>query len=202
MTVDEFLTELYGDELSDMFIGNRVNREEPRAKLLPLMNTGIILAYAQWKLSPDNYSSEMLSVSQDTKEYTLAATDLLQVVQLINVYGLEVPSSQYQVLGQNIYFPDPETQELEVIYKVKHVKYTTAQDDTAITVAMPDMLIPWLKAYMCHRYFASMKTEAALVKAADFLNQMKMCEAVYVNTNTTGEFTAPTNTKLETRGFA
>jgi hypothetical protein len=89
-----------------------------------------------------------------------------------------------------------------VIYKLRHVKYTLAQDDALTLIDLPEMLIPWLKAHVCHRYFASMKTEEALAKAADFLNQTMLCEQVYMNTNTTNEFTAPTNRKMEARGFA
>lgn len=199
MYVDEFLTELYSDELSDLFVGNRHIPADSRPKLFPLMNTGMMYAYSKWKIK---YASEMLSVVEDTNEYTLAATDLLQVSQLINVYGLEVPTSEYQVLGQVIYFPYPETQTLEVVYKVKPTKFTTAQDDETTELELPLMLIPWLKAYVAHRYFASMKTESAVAKAADFLAQAMMCENMFLQTNTTNEFTPDTNGKIESRGFA
>jgi len=198
MTIDEFLQELYGDELSDMFAGNRNSAVESRPKLLPLMNTAMAYAYAKWKIK---YSSEMINVVEDTYEYTLVATDLLAVTRLVNVYGLDVSSTDYQVLGQVITFPYPITQQLEVVYQVKHTKYTLAQDDTLTDLVLPDMLVPWLKAYVCHRYFASMKSEAALAKAADFLQQALVCENMFVQTNTTNEFTAPTNSKISVRGF-
>ena len=200
MTIEEFLQELYRDELSDMFPGNRVNANvESRARLLPLINSAMAYAYSKWKVK---YASEMLDVVAGTTEYTLAATDVLAVIQLVNVYGIDVPQSKYQVLGSTIYFPFPQTQTLEVIYKPKHVKYTEAQDDAQIELELPEMLVPWLKAYVCHRYFASMKTEGALAKAADFLSQAQVCEGMFVDTNTTNEFTAPVNRKMEARGFA
>jgi hypothetical protein len=199
MTIEEFLQELYGDELSDMFTGNRTNALlESRGKLLPLMNTAMIYAYAKWKIK---YDSELVNVVEGTNEYTLAATDVLSVIQIVNVYGLDVPQSEYQVLGQSIYFPYPQTQQLEVVYKVKHTKYTTVQDDALTDLELPDLLIPWLKAYVCHRFFASMKTESAVAKATDFLAQAMMAENMFVQTNTTGEFTAPVNDKMLARGF-
>ena len=200
MTIEEFLQELYRDELSDMFSGNRVNANiESRGRLLPLINIAMAYAYAKWKVK---YSSEMLDVVEGTTEYTLAATDVLSVIQIVNVYGIDVPQSEYQVLGSTIYFPIPQTQTVEVIYKPKHVKYVEEQDDAFTELDLPAMLVPWLKAYVCHRYFASMKTEGALAKAADFLVQAQMCEAMFVDTNTTNEFTAPTNRKMAARGFA
>jgi hypothetical protein len=200
MTIEEFLQEMYRDELSDMFPGNRMNANvESRPKLLPLINTAMAYAYAKWKCK---YASEMLDVVEGTTEYTLAATDVLAVIELINVYGMEVPQSEYQALGSTIYFPNPQTQTLEVVYKPKHVKYVEAQDDSLVELDLPEMLVPWLKAYVCHRYFASMKTEGALAKAADFLGQAQMCEQAFMNTNTTNEYTAPVNSKMTSRGFA
>ncbi len=200
MTIEEFLQELYHDELSDMFPANRPNAViESRSKLFPLINSAMTYAYAKWKCK---YSSEMLDVVEGTHEYTLEATDLLAVIELINVYGKELPQSEYQVLGQSIYFPYPQTQTLEVVYTVKHAKYTLDQDDALTPLDLPEMLVPWLKAYVCHRYFASQKSEGALVKAADFLGQANYCEQMFMNTNTTNEFTAPVNGKLTDRGFA
>lgn len=199
MTIEELLTELFGDELSDMFIGNQHSVNETRGKILPLLNTAMNYAYARWKCK---YDSEFINVVEGTHFYTLAGTDILQVTQLVNVYGLDVPTFEYQVLGQEIYFPDPATQTLEVVYKVKHTPYTTAQVDSTVALELPDMLVPWLKAYVSHRYFASMKTEEALQKSADFLAQAMLAENMYVQTNTTNEFTAPANTKLASRGFA
>ena len=199
MTIEEFLQELYRDELSDMFPGNRMNANvESRPKLLPLINTAMAYAYSKWKVK---YASEMLEVVEGTTEYELAATDVLGVIQIVNVYGMDVPQSDYQVLGSKIYFPFPQTQTLEVIYKLKHVKYVEAQDDALTELELPEMLVPWLKAYVCHRYFASMKTEAALAQAANFLVQAQMAENSFMNTNTTQEFTAPVNRKMEARGF-
>jgi hypothetical protein len=200
MTLEEFFQELFRDELSDLFPGNRMNANiESRPKLLPLVNTAMAYAYSKWKVK---YASEMLEVVDGTTEYQLAATDILGVIQIVNVYGMDVPQSEYQVLGSKIYFPFPQTQTLEVVYKVKHTKYVEAQDDALVELELPEMLVPWLKAYVCHRYFASMKTEGALAKAADFLVQAQMCENAYMNTNTTQEFTAPVNRKMEARGFA
>lgn len=200
MNMEEFLQELYREELSDVFSANRANAAiESRPKLFPLINSAMAYAYAKWKIK---YGSEMLDVREDTTEYTLAATDLLSVIQLINVYGLEVPSTEYQVLGNKIYFPAPQTQTLEVVYKVRHTKFSLEQDDQFVEIELPDMLFPWLRAYVCFRYFSSMKTESGLQAAAQFLSQAQLCEAMYVDTNTTNEFTAPTNRKMESRGFA
>lgn len=209
MKIEEFLQELYNDELSDMFAGNRNTPSESRPKLLPLMNTAMAYAYSKWKIK---YGSYMLTTTADVYEYEIPKSEglppnptvyynVLQIVQLINVYGLEVPQSEYQVLGRKIYFPYPENQTLEVIFKEPHTKYTLAQDDAYVDLELPEMLIPWLKAYVCHRYFASMKTEPALVKAADFLGQAQLCEQMFINTNTTNEFTAPVTDKLSARGF-
>lgn len=198
MTIEEFLQQLYGDELSDMFAGNRNSPLESRAKLFPLMNSGMDYAYAKWKLK---YASTMLSVVEGTTEYLLPETDILQVTQLINVYGLEVPQDEYQVLGQTIYFPYPQTQTLEVVYKVKPTKFTTAQVDSTTNLELPDLLVPWLKAYVCYRFFASMATEVGVAKATHFLALSVAAEDLYVQTNTTGEFTAPTSDKLASRGF-
>lgn len=199
MTLEEFFQELFRDELSDLFPGNRMNANvESRPKLLPLINTAMTYAYSKWKVK---YASEMLEVVEGTTEYELTAPDILAVIQIVNVYGMDVPQSEYQVLGSKIYFPFPQTQTLEVIYKVKHVKFVEAQDDALTLLDLPEMLVPWLKAYVCHRYFASMKTEGALAKAADFLMQAQMAEQAFMSTNTTQEFTAPANRKLEARGF-
>ena len=200
MTIEEFFQELFRDELSDLFPGNRPNANvESRARLIPLLNTAMAYAYSRWKVK---YSSEMLEIVEGTTEYELAATDVLAVIQIVNVYGVDISQSEYQVLGSKIVFPFPQTQTVEVIYKVKHVKYVEAQEDHLTELQLPEMLVPWLKAYVAHRYFASMKTEGALVKAADFLLQAQMAENSFMDSNTTQEFTAPTNRKMEARGFA
>jgi hypothetical protein len=199
MTIEELLQELYADELSDSFAGNRVNPLEGRAKLLTLLNSAMAYAYAKYKVK---YESTMLAVTEDTTTYTLYEPDLLQVTELINVYGLEVPVDEYQVLGSSIYFPYPKTQTLEVVYKTKPTKFTADQTDADVELELPDLLVPWLKAYVCHRYYASMASETGATKAAHFLALATMAEEVYVATNTTGEFTAPTNDKMLARGFA
>jgi hypothetical protein len=199
MTIEEFLQELYADELSDAFAGNRNNILEGRAKLFTLMNTAMAYAYAKWKV---NYQTTMLNITEDTTTYTLYEPDLLQVVQLINVYGLEVPLSEYQVLGSTIYFPYPQTQTLQVVYKTKPEKFVTTQTDSAVELSLPDLLIPWFKAYICHRYYAAMANDVGVAKAAHFLALATLAEQDYAQSNTTNEFTAPTNTKMSARGFA
>lgn len=199
MTVDEFIKELFAEELSDMFPANRHIPADGRAKILPLMNTAMVHAYAKWKCK---FDSEMLSVVADTKQYTLSATNVLQITQLVTAYGIDVPTDQYQVLGSQIYFPSPETRTLEVIFKVTHEKYTLDQDDTGVDIELPAGLIPWMKAYVCHRYFVPMKSEVGIAKAAEFLAQATYCEQHYINTNSSGEFTAPTTWKMVARGFA
>lgn len=200
MNMEEFLQELYRDELSDVFSANRANAAiESRPKLFPLINAAMSYAYAKWKVK---YDSEMINVVADTKEYTLAADDVLGIIEIVNVYGLEVPQSEYQVQGKTIYFPDPQTQTLEVVYKVRHTKFTLDQDDQFTEIELPEMLLPWLRAYVCFRYFSGMKTESGQAAAAQFFSHAQLCEANFVNTNTTNEFTAPVNRKMESRGFA
>jgi len=199
MTIEEFLQELYADELSDAFAGNRTNILEGRAKLFTLMNAAMAYAYAKWKIK---YETTMLNVTEDTTTYTLYEPNLLQVTQLINVYGLDVPSTEYQVLGSSIYFPYPQTQTLQVVYKVKPEKFVTSQTDSAVDLELPDLLLPWFKAYICHRYYASMASETGAAKATHFLALATMAEQSFTQTNTTGEFTAPTNSKMSARGFA
>lgn len=198
MTIDEFLQQLYGEELSDMFAGNRNSKIESRPKLIPLINVGLQYAYAKYKL---DYDSLLLSVSEGVTEYVLDAEDILQVIQVINVYGQELPSTEYQVLGQRIYFPFPRTQELEVVYKTKPEMLSVTQDDEDTVLELPDALIPWLKAFVCYRYFASMANETGAAKAAHFFTLALAAEEFYVNTNTTNEFTAPTTDKMSARGF-
>lgn len=198
MTIEEFLQQLYNDELSDFFAGNRNSRVESRPKLLPLINVGLQYAYAKYKL---DYDSLLLSVSEGVTEYVLDADDILQVVQVINVYGHELSSTEYQVLGQRIYFPFPRTQELEVVYKTKAEPLSVDQDDAEVVLELPDLLIPWLKAYVCYRYFAPMASDVGASKATHFLALATAAEEFYVNTNTSGEFTAPTNDKMASRGF-
>ena len=101
MTLEEFFQELFRDELSDLFPGNRMNANvESRPKLLPLINTAMTYAYSKWKIK---YASEMLEVVEGTTEYELAATDLLAVIQIVNVYGIDVPQSDYQMLDSQTY---------------------------------------------------------------------------------------------------
>lgn len=199
MTVDEFLTELYADELSDMFAGNRNSKEESRAKLFPLMNTGMTYAYAKYKIA---YDTEQLNVTADVADYQVQDTDFLAVDAVVNAYGRELEDTEVRILGKSLHFYDPEEAELQIVFKTKPVKFTEAQDDEAVDVALPELLVPWLRAYVCHRFFASMKTEEALAQAANFLSQAQTCEAMFERTNTTNEFTAKTNTKLCSRGFA
>jgi hypothetical protein len=198
MNVDEFLSELYGDELSDMFAGNRNSKEESRIKLLPLMNTGMTYAYAKYKIA---YDTVQLMVTADVEDYTISEEDFLAVDAVVNAYGRELEDTEVQILGKQLHFYDPEEAELQVVYKTKPVKFTIAQDDEDVDIVLPDLLIPWLKAYTCHRFFASMKTEEGLLAAANFLNQATVCEQMFMNTNTTNEYTAHTNTKLCSRGF-
>lgn len=199
MTIAEFLQELYADELSDAFIGNQTNALEGRPKLFTLMNAAMAYAYARWKIK---YETTMLNVVENTTTYTLSEPNLLQVVQLINVYGLEVPQSEYQVLGSQIYFPYPQTQQLQVVYKVKPTRFETTQTDSQVELELPDLLIPWFKAYICHRFYASMATEVGAAKATHFLALATMAEDLFIQTNTTNEFTPDTNDKLASRGFA
>lgn len=197
-TVAEFIDELLFDELSDMFIGNRHAVEEVRPKLLPLMNTAMTYAYAKWE---GLYRTTKLSLEADKTDYQLRNADILQIIEIHNVYGIEIPQNEYRVIGQSLRFYYPSTQEVQIVYKAKHPKYTLAQDDTQVLVALPDMLMPWLKAYVCYRYFSSMKNADAQAKAMDFLAQATMHENMFVQTNTTNEFTALMSDKMTFRGF-
>jgi hypothetical protein len=208
MKIEDLLLELYADELSDMFAGNRNDPAESRAKLFPLLNTAMSFAYSKWKVK---FNSYMLTITENVHEYEIPESEgvapvvyypLLQITSIVNVYGLDVSSSQWQANGRKLYFPYPENQTLEVIFKVPHTKYTLAQDDALVDLELPEMLVPWLKAYVCHRFFASMKTEEALAKSADFYTQAQIAEQNFINTNTTNEFTAVNNEKLTARGFA
>lgn len=198
-TVAEFLEELYNDELSDMFAGNRNSQLEGRKKLIPLLNAGMTLAYAKWDCKLD---SVQLPLNSAVHEYTVPSPDLLQVIRVVNVYGIDVPQSEYTVLGSVIRFHHPTNQTIEVIYKTRHIKYFLAQIDSEVPLKLPEMLVPWLKAFVCYRFFAPMKTEDAILKAADFANQADTWANIFAQTNTTNEFTPPTSSKLYDRGFA
>ena len=199
MTIEEFLKELYGHELSDMFAGNRNSPKESRPKLLPLLNSALEYAYSKWTCKT---ATAMLDTVEGTYEYVLPQTDILQVLQLVNVYGVGLLESEYQVRGQTIYFPRPATQTLQVVYKTIPTKMLVTQDDATVALEVPVLLVPWVKAWVCWRYFAPMVSEEGKAKALEFLNQANLAEALFVSTNTTNEFTAVPNTKMEARGFA
>jgi len=199
MTVDEFLVELYNDELSDVFAGNRNAKVESRPKLLPLINTGMNYAYATYKI---NFTTTQLVVTADLKAYTLPETDILAITAIYNSYGRELEATEVSILGKELYFPVPDNVELQVEYKTKPTKFTVAQDDTAVQLVLPDLLIPWLRAYVASRYFASMKTDEAVGKSVDFQNQATRHEQIYQMTNTTNEYSSASNNRLGGRGFA
>jgi len=199
MTVDEFFSELYNDELSDLFIGNRNSREEPRAKLLPLMNTGMTYAYAKYKVQ---FAKVPLTVTADVSEYTLPQTDILAITRVINSHGRELEGHEVQILGQTLFFPDPVATTLTVEYKLKPFPFVEGQDDKTTPLNLPHLLIDWLRPYVASRYLAAQKTDAQVAKAKDFMNQAVTAEQVFMNTNTTNEYSSKNNTRLQGRGFA
>ena len=204
MTVDEFLVELYGDELSDMFVGNRNSKIESRGKLFPLMNTAMLYAYATFKI---RLATVQLQVLDGTDVYVLLdgltpRTDVLAITRVINTYGRELKPDEVTILGQTLTFPNPQTVELQVEYKVKPVRFTEEQDDEDVILDLPDLLVPWMRAFVAARIFMSQKTEEALAKGTHLMTQAKLMENLYTSTNTSNEFTLPDSSKMRLRGFA
>jgi len=198
MNVDEFLSDLYNDELSDMFIGNRNSKEEPRAKLLPMMNKAMLQAYAKYNIKLDVYS---LTVTTDEHTYTLEALDLLAVIGVVNVHNRVLEPHEVRILGDVLYFPCPEAVELTVMYKVKPERFTEAQVDEDIKIELPELLLPWMSSWVAARTFLSRKDDTSIGKGTELMQLANTFEETYQATNTTNEFTKPDHTKLYARGF-
>lgn len=199
MSVHQFLTDLYNDELSDLFIGNRAHKEEPREKLLPIINRGMLQAYAKYRII---VTTEEMTVVEDQKTYIMSADNVLAVTDVVNAYGRSLTGDEVRILGNVLTFPNPSNAVLQVEYKVKPATYDLGQDDENVGLVLPTLLVPWLMCWVAHRVYRGRKDEASVFKAADLLQQALDYEAVYINTNTTNEFSSGNSDKLCMKGFA
>ncbi len=198
MNVDEFLSDLYNDELSDMFIGNRNSREEPRAKLLPLINRAMNQAYAKYQIA---FDTEELVVTEEEDTYTLEAENVLQVVAVTNAYGRELTADEVYILDTVLVFPDPMAVTLEVAFKTKPVRFTEAQVDEDTDIVLPELLLPWMSSWVAARIFLAKKGDENQAKGASLLALASLYEQAYQDTNTTNEYTRTNSAKLTARGF-
>lgn len=206
MNVDEFLVDLYNDSLSDMFIGNRVSKEEPRSKLLPLMNKAMTQAYARYMIAWDTVQ---LTVSSDLNTYDLTDPSLsdppldpLAVIEVINSYGRALEPHECRIQGNILYFPCPKDVELQVVFKTKPARFVEAQVDEDTEIVLPELLLPWMEHWVAARYFLGKKDETSQAKGAELLALATADENVFTGTNTTNEFTREDSSKLCERGFA
>lgn len=197
-TVKEFLDQLCDNELSDLFLSGQHNREDCRARLLPLINAGMLYAYAKYKIK---MSSTQIMVTEDKSVYPLTETNILSITRVINSYGRELEPHEVQIVGNTLIFPSPKNIELQVEYKVTPMKLTEELPDENVLLELPALLVPWLRSYVAGQYLSPMKTEAAVAKSNDFLAKAALAEQVFVDTNTTHEFTARETDKLSQKGF-
>lgn len=198
MSVTQFLDELYNDELSDMFIANQNDREDSRDKILPLINTGLRMAYAKYKIKWD---STMLDVLEDTHVYVLPETDILSITDIVNEHGRELTTEEVKVLGKTLTFPCPKTVTLEVIYKVRPTRMIGTQNDNSTFIELPDLLVEWLRSFVAARIYGAQKDENAIAKGKLLEAQAESYEELYIATNTTNEFSSGNNCRLDLRGF-
>lgn len=198
-SVQEFLSILYNDDLADLFIANRNSREEPRAKLLPIINVGMMQAYAKYRII---IATEELAVNSNTHTYIMSADDVLAVTDVVNSYGRSLTSDEVYILGNVLTFPNPVDTTLQIEYKPKPHKYTEGQNDEQVGLVLPTLLVPWLSAWVAHRVYRMRKDESSVFKAAQLLQSALDYELVYQQTNTSNEFTARNSDKLCQKGFA
>jgi hypothetical protein len=208
MNVAEFLSDVANDELSDMFIGNRNNAVENRAKLFPLMNKAMLQAYAKHDIKFDTIQ---LAVTASVKTYDLTdptltdpdpALDPLMVMEVINPYGRALEAHECRILGNMLYFPNPTDVELQVVFKLKPVRFTADQVDEEVILDLPALLVPWMSSWVAARYFLGQKDEGARAKGAELYQLAQTFENAFTGTNTTNEFTREETSKLTARGFA
>lgn len=197
-TVKEFLDQLCNNELSDLFMSGQANREDARTKLLPLINAGMLYAYAMYKIK---LASTQVMIEDGKSMYQLTETNILSITRVLNSYGRELEPHEVQIAGTMLVFPYPRASELQVEYKVTPMKLTTELPDETVVLELPALLIPWLRLYVAGQYLSPMKTEAAVAKSNDFLTKAAVAEQIYVNTNTTHEFTGYDHDRLSIRGF-
>jgi len=200
MNVDEFLSDLYNDELSDMFIGNRNSKEEPRAKLLPLMNKAMLQAYAKYNIK---FAQVPLTLVSSDHTYALEEDDVLAITAVLDYDGRIQKPHQVQILGQILYFPDvTHSAAYTVRYKVKPVKFTEDQVDEETEIELPELLLPWMSSWVAARTFLSRKDDTSIAKGMELMNLANTYEHSYMSTNTTNEYTRSDSGKLYGRGFA
>lgn len=198
MNVDEFLMDLYNEELSDMFIGNRNDKEESRGKLLPLMNKAMLQAYAKYNIK---FATAPLTVEQNEKMYVMVEDDVLAVMGVVDGEQRILKAHEVQILGTTLYFPDPVAGAYTIRYKVRPTKFTEDQDDTAVEVELPELLVNWMSNWVAARVFLSRKDEVSIAKGTELMTLANTFEESFQATNTTNEYTREDNTKLQARGF-
>lgn len=201
MMLDEFLSDLYGNELSDMNIGNRNSREEPKAKLYPLIVRALNQARAKWRI-PESLNWETITLSADNKYYELAASDVLHIVSVTNPYGRVLEEHEVRLNGSTLYFPCPQVIDLEVEYKQKQERWALDVDESAQAIYLPELLVPWLSSFVAAQYYLGQTDEAKQAKGATLLSLATTYANLFDATNTTNESTNPDTTKLCARGFA
>ena len=200
MNVDEFLTNLYNDELSDMFIGNRNSKEEPREKLLPLMNKAMLQAYAKYNIKFDHVP---LTVNTNDHTYVMINEDALAIMAVTEDSSSRIlKTHEVQILGQILYFPDPVVGNYTVRYKVKPTKFVEEQNDEETEIELPDLLVSWMSSWVASRIFLSRKDDVSIAKGTELMSLANTFETAYQATNTTNEYTHRDTVKLVARGFA
>jgi hypothetical protein len=199
MSVHEFLTDLYNDELSDLFIGNRNHKEEPRSKLIPIINRGMLMAYAKYRII---VATEELEVIESQRTYIMSADNVLAVTDVVNGYGRSLTGDEVRISSNVLTFPNPVNTTLQIEYKVQPATYDLGQDDENVGLVLPTLLVPWLSSWVAHRIYRARKDEASVFKAADLLQAAIDYELIYQQTNTTNEFSPGNSDKLTQKGFA
>lgn len=205
MNVAEFLADLANDELSDMFIGNRNNAVENRSKLLPLMNKAMLQAYAKHDIK---FDTVQLQVSASVKTYDLTdvsvsdpVLDPLAIIEVINPYGRALEAHECRILGNMLYFPNPTDVELQVVFKLKPIRFTADQEDEEVILDLPALLVPWMSSWVAAQTFLSRKDEASVAAGSKLLQLAGTYEDMFTSTNTTNQHTREDNSKLNERGF-
>jgi hypothetical protein len=198
MNIDEFLQDLYNDELSDMFIGNRNDKEEARPKLLPLMNKAMLQAYAKYNVK---FTTVALATNATEQTYLMVEEDILAIMAVIDAEGRELKPHEVKVLGQTLLFACPKEAQYTVRYKVKPTRFIEAQEDEDVELELPDLLVSWMSCWVAARTFLSRKDDTSIAKGVELMTLAGNFEEAFQSTNTTNEYTNPDNSKLQARGF-
>jgi hypothetical protein len=194
----EFLTNLYNDELSDLYIGNQNYPEEARPKLLPIINTAMLQAYAKYRVI---VAIEAVELTRGVVVYSLQAENVLAVLDVTNSYGRSLATDEVRILGTSLTFPCPRETTVHVEYKLKPTKFVEDQNDEEVGLILPTLLVPWLSSWVAHRVYRARKDEGSLAKAAELLTAANEYEMIYQQTNTTNEFTSCGNNSFCAKGF-